>query len=97
MQNRNIDEDPPLLMASWHIGKGAQHMRLDGDENFESPEFEALNKFWQEEASLALTEENCRKLLTLARAVPGFPVDRLEKAQKELDRLNTVETSTPQS
>lgn len=83
----NLPDDDPLLMAVWNIGRGAQHMRLDEAPGFDSAEFEALTTFWTDVASIDLNAENARKLLDLARVVPGFPSNRIEAAERELARL----------
>jgi len=83
-----LPDEPPLQMFAWYVGRGAMHLRLTECEGFSSAEFAALDKFWQETASIDLNEENARKLLELAKAVPGFPADKIEAAERQLARLS---------
>ena len=80
------DEDP-LLMFAWYLGRGFQTMRLEESPGFDSVEFAALDKFWQETASIDLNQQNAVKLLELAKAVPGYPAAKIEAAEKQLARL----------
>lgn len=86
-----LPDEEPLLMFAWYLGRGFQHMRHDESPGFDSAEFAALETFWVETASIDLNEQNARKLLELARAIPGFPADKLEAAGKQLARLEDAD------
>ena len=83
-----LPDEPPLVMFAWYLGRGAQAMRFDEAPGFDSVAFAALDKYWQETASITLNAETAAKLLELARAVPGFPADKIEAAAKHLARLD---------
>lgn len=83
----NLPDDDPLMMTAWNLGKGSQHMRLTEEPGFDSEEFAAFTTFWTDVASIELNAENARKLLDLAKLVPGFPPARIEAAERELARL----------
>jgi hypothetical protein len=82
-----LPDDDPLLLVTWHLGKGFQHMRHEQEAGFDSPEMAALEKFWTETASADLTRDNVAKLLEMARAIPGFPAKRLESAEQMLAQV----------
>ncbi|MDZ4836990.1 MAG: hypothetical protein SGJ27_24675 [Candidatus Melainabacteria bacterium] len=87
----NLPDDDPLLMTVWNLGKGTQHMHLTEEPGFDSAELAALTTFWTDVASVDLNAENARKLLDLAKVVPGFPPARIEAAEQQLARLPVVE------
>lgn len=79
-----LPDDDPVLMLAWHLGKGFQHMRHEHSAGLESAEFLALEKFWQDVASVELNRENATRLLELAKAIPDFPAKRLQLAEQQL-------------
>ncbi len=85
-----LPDDNPLLLATWHLGKGFQHLRQDEEPGFSSPEMTALEKFWTETASNDLTRDNVAKLIEMSRAVAGFPANRLESAEQALSQVPVV-------
>jgi hypothetical protein len=85
-----LPDDDPLSLAVWHLGKGFQHMRHEQETGFNSPEMTALETFWTETASHDLSRENVSKLVEMARAIPGFPSNRLTSAEQLLAQVSVA-------